>query len=193
MRRALGGLARCLAIVAVVACERQHEGPADSEPAATPSAAATVARPDSATLRAGTEALGRFLAASREGSATRDSLDRLTACPGAVDRAQGPMLAGFELLTPTSRADTVVARAVVTTVAEQDVDRVHRGYFVARMRVRQDTLEWDILHARSGDRVVCNGLRFGLTAPDSLTTWRPQGASAAAARALADSIGAEKR
>jgi len=103
------------------------------------------------------------------------------------------MLGGFELLNPTSRADTVVARAVVTTVAEQDVDRVHPGHFVARMRVRQDTLEWDILRSRSGDSVVCNGLRFGLTAPDSLTTWRPAGASAAAARALADSIGDEKR
>jgi len=103
------------------------------------------------------------------------------------------MLAGSELLAPTWRADTVVGRAVVTTVAEQDVDRVHPGYFVARMRVRRDTLEWDILRSPSGDWVVCNGLRFGLTAPDTLTTWRPQGASAAAARALADSIGAEKR
>ena len=70
---------------------------------------------------------------------------------------------------------------------------MHPGHFVARMRVRQDTLEWDILRSRSGDSVVCNGLRFGLTAPDSVTTWRPPGASAAAARALADSLGAEKR
>jgi hypothetical protein len=98
------------------------------------------------------------------------------------------MLATFELLVPSARADTVVGRAVVTTVAEQDVDRQHRGYFVARMRVRRDTLEWDVLRAESGDWVVCNGLRFGFTAPDGLTAWRPNGASAAAARALADSL-----
>jgi hypothetical protein len=190
MQQALRGWAWCLA---VVACARQHEGPSDSEAATTSAAAVAITPPDSAALWSGTETLGRFLTASREGSATRDSLAGLTACPGGADAAQGPRLAGFELLAPTSRADTVVGRAVVTTVAEQDVDRVHPGYFVARMRVRRDTLEWDILRSPSGDWVVCNGLRFGLTAPDTLTTWRPQGASAAAARALADSIGAEKR
>jgi hypothetical protein len=102
------------------------------------------------------------------------------------------MLATFELLPATSRADTVVGRAVVTTVAEQDADRVHPGYFVARLRVRRDTLEWDVLRSESGGWVVCNGLRFGLTAPDSLTAWRPTGASSAAARALADSIATER-
>lgn len=82
-----------------------------------------------------------------------------------------------------------MGRAVVTTVAEQDVDRQHPGYVVARMRIRSDTLEWDLLQTGRGFWVVCNGLRFGLTAPDSLTTWGPSGASMAAARALADSIG----
>ena len=100
------------------------------------------------------------------------------------------MLGAYEVLASTTRADTIVGRAVVTTVAEQDVDRQHRGYFVARVRVRRDTLEWDVLRAESGEWVVCNGLRFGLTAPDSLTTWRPSGASAATARALADSLAA---
>jgi hypothetical protein len=66
------------------------------------------------------------------------------------------------------------------------------AYFVARLRVRRDTLEWDVLRSESGGWVVCNGLRFGLTAPDSLTAWRPKGASSAAARALADSIGTER-
>jgi hypothetical protein len=98
------------------------------------------------------------------------------------------MLAAFALLPSTVRADTVVGRAVVTTVADQDVDRQHPGYFVARLRVRSDTLEWDLLRSASGDWAVCNGLRFGLTAPDSLTTWRPAGASIARARALVDSV-----
>jgi len=63
---------------------------------------------------------------------------------------------------------------------------------VARLRVRSDTLEWDLLRAESGEWVVCNGLRFGLAAPDSLTSWRPAGASAASARALADSLAARR-
>jgi hypothetical protein len=99
------------------------------------------------------------------------------------------MLARFELVEPSFRGDTVVGRAVVTTVADQDADRIHPGYFVARLRVRSDTLEWDVLRGDAGEWVVCNGLHFGLTAPDSLTSWRPSGASAASARAVADSLG----
>jgi hypothetical protein len=57
------------------------------------------------------------------------------------------------------------------------------------MRVRSDTLEWHLLRGESGAWMVCNGLHFGLAAPDSLTAWRPTGASATSARALADSIG----
>ncbi len=186
MRRSVRGLA---CSIAFVGCARGHESGRDS---AAPLAAVTVTPPDSSALRAAAEALGEYLQASREGSTSREKLAELTACPDGADAAQGPMLAKFELLSATSRADTVVGRAVVTTVAEQEVDRIHPGYFVARMRVRRDTLEWDVLHSESGGWAVCNGLRFGLTAPDSLTMWRPTGASAAAARALADSIGAER-
>jgi len=100
------------------------------------------------------------------------------------------MLARYVLLPGSLRADTIVGRALVTTVAEQDADRQHPGYFVARVRIRSDTLEWDLLRNESGFWMVCNGLRFGLTAPDSLTSWRPAGASAASARALADSLAA---
>jgi hypothetical protein len=171
-----------------LACAAGREPAHDTATNAAPAAAAAFTPPDSTARRDATAALGEFLEASREGSATRDRLARLTACPGGDGPAQGPMLATFELLVPSARADTVVGRAVVTTVAEQDVDRQHRGYFVARMRVRRDTLEWDVLRAESGDWVVCNGLRFGFTAPDGLTAWRPNGASAAAARALADSL-----
>ena len=157
-----------------------------------PSAVAAFTPPDSAALHAATAALRQFLDASREGSLQRAVLERLIACPGETSRAAGPMLAAFALLPPAARADTIVGRAVVTTVADQDVDRIHPGHFVARMRVHTDTLEWDVLRAESGDWIVCNGLRFGLTAPDSLITWRPNGASAEAARALADSIAAQR-
>ena len=188
MRRPLRGLAF---LVAFAACAPE-QGPGRDPAVSAPPAAVAFTPPDSAALRAATEALGAYLDASREGSATRETLAELTACPGGADPAQGPMLAKFALLPATSRADTVVGRAVVTTVAEQDVDRVHPGYFVARLRVRRDTLEWDVLRSESGGWVVCNGLRFGLTAPDSLTAWRPNGASAAAARALADSFAKER-
>lgn len=181
-------LLRVCALLVVEACTPRREPDRDSTATASPATAVTFTAPDSAALLAATTVLGEFLDASREGSATRDRQGPLTACPGGEAAAQGPMLAAFELLSPSSRADTIVARAVVTTVAEQDLDRIHPGYFVTRMRVRRDTLEWDVLRSESGGWVVCNGLRFGLTAPDSLTAWRPNGASAAAARALADSI-----
>ena len=183
---------RVATVVVLVACGQRGETARDSVVQAAPAAAVSFTPPDSASLRAASEALRAFLDASREGSTTRELLPHLTACPSGSDAAQGPMLARFEVLPAASRADTIVGRAVVTTVAEQDVDRQHPGYFIARMRVRRDTLEWDVLRSETGDWVVCNGLQFGLTAPDSLTAWRPTGASAAAARALADSIGAQR-
>lgn len=178
-------------VAAIASCAPRGESRTDSasaSPRASAAAEAAVAPPDSATMRVAMDALRQFLEASREGSTTRASLARLTACPWGSDAAPGPMLAAFALLPSTARADTVVGRAVVTTVADQDVDRQHPGYFVARLRVRSDTLEWDLLRSASGDWAVCNGLQFGLTAPDSLTTWRPAGASSARARALADSV-----
>jgi hypothetical protein len=178
-------------VAAIASCAPRGESRTDSATASPPTSAAAEAAitpPDSATMRAATDALRQFLEASREGSTTRASLERLTACPWGNDAAPGPMLAAFALLPSTARADTVVGRAVVTTVADQDVDRQHPGYFVARLRVRSDTLEWDLLRSASGDWAVCNGLRFGLTAPDSLTTWRPAGASISRARALVDSV-----
>lgn len=189
LRRSLCRLACSIALIPACVPEREPE---QNTAGTAPPATVAFTPPDRAALRGATETLGAYLDASREGSASREKLAELTACPEGADVAQGPMLAKFELLPASSRGDTIVGRAVVTTVAEQDVDRVHPGYFVARMRVRRDTLEWDVLRSGSGGWVVCNGLRFGLTAPDSLTAWRPAGASAATARALADSIAAER-
>jgi hypothetical protein len=182
-----------LACAAGVACMPGGESRRDSaDVAASSPAPAEFAPPDSVTIRDAVDALDAFLRASREGSPTQSALGRLTACPTGDAPAAGPMLAAYELLPATTRADTVVGRALVTTVAEQDMDRQHPGWFVARLRVRSDTLEWDLLRAESGEWVVCNGLRFGLAAPDSLTSWRPAGASAASARALADSLAARR-
>jgi hypothetical protein len=176
------------AALALAACNREGSPPPQRPPTAFPIVG--VEPPDSATILEANGALVAFLDASREGSPTRDALPSLTNCPGGGAPAPGPMLARYLLLPGSLRADTIVGRALVTTVAEQDVDRQHPGHFVARVRIRSDTLEWDLLRTKSGFWTVCNGLRFGLTAPDSLTTWRPTGASIASARALADSIAA---
>jgi len=171
----------------LAACTRDEQSRLP-EPSADPTPPGVP--PDSATIVEANRGLEAFLEASREGSTTREALPGLTRCPGGGGPVPGPMLAKYVLLPGALRADTIVGRALVTTVAEQDVDRQHPGYFVARVRVRSDTLEWDLLQTETGSWVVCNGLGFGLTAPDSLTTWRPNGASAATARALADSLAA---
>ena len=150
---------------------------------AAAAAAAAVVTSAEATLRS-------FLNASREGSATRDSLPILTACgdDGGTSYFPTTLLAGYSLLPFDMHGDTVVARASVVTVAEQDVDR-RSSRFTARQRVREDVLEWDVIPTDEPGRwVVCNGIRFGYPGADSLTTWRPDGASYQTARALVDSI-----
>ncbi|MCC6241643.1 MAG: hypothetical protein IT353_02325 [Gemmatimonadaceae bacterium] len=144
---------------------------------------------DSVMVLAAERALRQFLAASRESSADRVALDTLTSC-GDAGNAYFPstILAAFTLLPFEAHGDTVVGRAEVITVAEQDIDRRMANRFVARERVRTDVLEWDIIPADDGRLVVCNGLRFGYAGADSLTTWRPEGTSYTSARRLADSI-----
>jgi hypothetical protein len=145
---------------------------------------------DSAAVRSAEAALRSFLNASREGSSTHDSLALLTACDDGGNMPYFPttLLAGYSLLPFDMHGDTVVARASVVTVAEQDVDR-RTSQFTARQRVREDVLEWDVIPTdEPGHWIVCNGLRFGYLGADSLTTWRPEGASYQSARALVDSI-----
>ena len=107
------------AFIPLVGCGSRSEPARDSTVEAAPAAAIAFTPPDSTALRTGSNALGEFLDASRQGSTTRDRLAQLTACPGgATTRRKVRCCATYELLPPTSRADTVVARAVVTTVAE---------------------------------------------------------------------------
>lgn len=145
---------------------------------------------DSAAVKSAEASLRSFFNASREGSTTHDSLAVLTACgdDGGSSYFPTTLLAGYSLLPFDMHGDTVVARASVVTVAEQDVDR-RSARFTARQRVREDVLEWDVIPTdEPGHWVVCNGLRFGYLGADSLTTWRPDGASYKTARALVDSI-----
>lgn len=141
-----------------------------------------------------TRALVAFLQASREGSATSDDLETLTLCDAASATPFFPtrLLAAWTVLPFETRGDTVVARASVVTVAEQDIDR-RGGGFVARERIQSDVLEWDVYRTAEGQWVVCNGLRFGYKGADSLTQWRPEGASLERAMRLVDSIGAARR
>lgn len=146
---------------------------------------------DSARVRQARAALAAYLEASRETAADHAALDTLAGCGDwSGEYLPISMLATYEVLAPAIRGDTVIGRAAVVTVAEQSADRRAPGRYVARLRVRTDTLEWDVVpDAEAGRWYVCNGLRFGYYGPDSLTTWRPTMFSYRAARALADSLG----
>lgn len=174
-------------VLALTACNRG--GDAASETSMT-KALRTSSNLDSTAVQSATVALRQFLDASREGSATRDDIQALTQCDDGGGEAFFPttLLAGYTLLPFDMHGDTVVARASVVTVAEQDIDRRSQG-FIARQRVREDVLEWDVIPTGVPDEwVVCNGLRFGYLGADSLTVWRPDGASHATALQLVDSI-----
>jgi len=152
------------------------------------------APPDPETLASAEGAVRAFLDASRESTPDRAALESLTACgDGGQTYFPSTLLAGYSLLPFETRGDTIVGRAEVVTVAEVDVDRRAGDRFIARERVRSDVLEWDVIPVDDGRWVVCNGLRFGARGVDSLTTWRPEGASYETARHLADSIVAVRR
>lgn len=147
---------------------------------------------DSARVDDAEAAMRAWLDAAREpgpdDTTTTRALDpQQTLCDDGHSYFPSPLLARYELTASELRGDTVVARASVTTVAEQDVDRRARDRFVARQRVRTDVLEWDVIPV-DGGWAVCNGIRFGYRGSDSLTGWVPEGASLHSARVAADSL-----
>ena len=181
-----------LLALALVSCSlscRAAESPAaGAEPgnAGVTSVKAPVTPEDSALTTAAERALIAWLDASAERSG-RASVYEGRGCDDGVDVFPSPLLATYEVLPSSLRGDTVVARANVTTVGEQDIDRRAGDRFVARQRVRTDVLEWDVIPVEGGWR-VCNGIRFGYRGADSLTSWSPEGAGIETARALADSV-----
>ena len=188
IRALLPAICLCAAAIIVAACTNKND---QQNPLTLARNAKASAQPlDSAAVRTAQSVVRHFLDASREGSATHDSLAALTQCGDGSGESYFPttLLAGYSLLPFDMHGDTVVARAAVVTVAEQDVDR-RSSRFIARQRVREDVLEWDVIPTEDAKHwVVCNGLRFGYYGADSLTTWRPDGASYATARNLVDSI-----
>jgi hypothetical protein len=145
---------------------------------------------DSARTTAAEAALVAWLDASME-RAGRESAYDVSECDDDAAAFPSPLLATYEVLSSSLRGDTVVARASVTTVGEQDIDRRAGDRFVARQRIRTDVLEWDVIPVAEGWR-VCNGIRFGYRGADSLTRWMPDGAGIESARALADSVRAAR-
>lgn len=149
----------------------------------------TTSSPNVANVAAAERVLREYLDASRESTLDPTTTSALSACgDGGQSFFPTTLLAGYTLLPFETRGDTVIGRAKVVTVAEQDIDRRSGGHFQARQRVRSDILEWDVIPVDGDEWVVCNGLRFGYTGADSLTTWTPNGASYVSARRLADSV-----
>jgi hypothetical protein len=183
-----------LFVVALSACrgDSAPEVVQDAGGVAAPAIPSTP--PDSGTFLAAQRTLVAFLDASREATLDPAALDTLAACgDGGQPYFPTTILAGYSLLPFEFRGDTIIARAEVVTVAEQDIDRRATDRFVARQRLRTDVLEWDVFADESGRWVVCNGLRFGYRGVDSLTTWRPDGASYESAMRQADSIAGARR
>ena len=153
-------------------------------------------RPDDPAMAA----LARFLGSSVAGSGPGpEVLADLLDC-GLTAEADLPaeLLADFTITGRSGADDTVVVRARVLTVAEQDRARPPRARearpaaaarpFRATERLREGEWEWDVVRGDDGRWRVCAGPRFGLVAPDSLTTWSPDGASSATAISRAGAL-----
>ncbi|MDB4906416.1 MAG: hypothetical protein JWO05_1200 [Gemmatimonadetes bacterium] len=137
-----------------------------------------------------TDALVAYLEDSREGAPKSTvSFDSLVTCQ-IGDGVYQPidMLATYHILDQAGRGDTITVRVRITTVAEEDESPVNADRYLARQRVRTDTLRWLIARTHAGEWRVCEGPQFGFYGTDSTTSWQPAGASHITARQLADSI-----
>jgi hypothetical protein len=117
--------------------------------------------------------------------------DSLAACNEDYAPPNKLALASFNLLGSRAVGDSVQAAAMVVSVARflpgaHNTDRAELG-------VRVDTLHWRLIrHARTRRWVVCGysleGYDFATFVEDPTVRWSPSGASARAAKRLADSI-----
>ena len=191
--RSRGGRAARLAALGVAAAACTSADAPARDAALAADVGATVAgaddfRPGFDPRDSASAALAAFLDASIGADAPTPAQLAHAACGlGAEPVFPTELLAAFAITGRSGRGDTVVVRASVVTAAEQNADRRLPGRYVGSVRERRGEWEWDVVRAPNGWR-VCAGPTFGLHAPDTLTTWRPDGASAAAARALAARI-----
>ncbi len=170
----------------LIACTRSDDAGGVAE-SATAAAETFIAGFDS--TDAASRALAIHLESVREGGRPPAGSPQVVAGCGPDTSLVHPveMLAAWEITGRTPRGDTTEMRARTWTDAEEDVMGTTPRRYMAEQRLRDSEREWDVLS--DGDRWrVCNGARFGLVGVDSVTTWRPAGASRATARARADSV-----
>jgi hypothetical protein len=136
--------------------------------------------------------VAQYLDAVREGARNPAVADSLLGCQMADGMYQPiEMLASFRLLSgvETATPDTAIVHAEVVTVAEEDGSPSAPGRFVARLRFKRDTVVYRLVQQVSrATWVLCTGPRYGFWGTDQQTDWEPPGASAIAARRLADSV-----
>lgn len=106
-------------------------------------------------------------------------------------------LAKFQVLGSVLRGDTVDAAAEVTTVADETGAPHAVNRFVTKVRVRTDTLHWDMTRDSSnGQWGVCGysreGFGFGHNGSDATTRWLPEGESWPRVHQLAESLATKR-
>lgn len=169
--------------------------------AAEPPAAATVAedpvRPELPPGDPAVAALDRYLALSLAdvpgSDAAPGELAALLGCDMPFEpELPAELLAAYTVSGFGRRGDTIIVRARVLTVAEQDRARGDPARLTASQRVRQGEWEWDLVE-QDGAWRVCTGPRFGFVGDPAATTWRTEGASLTTAFELAAQVRAERR
>ena len=177
--------------------DRSSTALAAGVPPAAPPAVEEPVRPDVPPGDPAVAALDRYLALSLadapEGGTAPDALAALLGCEMPFEpELPAELLAAYAISGRGRRGDTVVVRARVLTVAEQDRGRGDPARLVATQRVRPGEWEWDLVE-QDGAWRVCTGPRFGFVGEPAGTTWRTEGASLETARALAATVRAERR
>ncbi|MFL5614866.1 MAG: hypothetical protein ACJ796_14480 [Gemmatimonadaceae bacterium] len=122
--------------------------------------------------------------------------DSLSTCDEDYSPDNRLALASYQLLAVQDVGDSIKAAAQIVSVA-RFAPAKHGNRTDVIMGVRVDTLHWTLGPTRTGRWIVCgySSEGFDLThfSDDPKFRWSPPGASAQAARRLADSVSAASR
>lgn len=185
----------CALIAALAAsCSSSAHQPGD-KPSSRDSMASAAAV-DTSTARERRAALGAYLAAALYTHSGKIP-DSLAACDDDFAPPKRLALAAYDVLQATGDTGTTIPARIVS-VAEFDPSEQHAEKTIATVRVRVDTLHWNVVRDTSKTRwVVCGFAKEGFDFADSTSEhnvdWRPAGASAAAMTHLADSVSLAKK
>jgi hypothetical protein len=122
------------------------------------------------------------------------SFDRYWACEPEGQTDTYFTLGDFEVLSLSADSDSIILAAVrVVSVAEESGDSEVADRYRTRVRIRQDTLHYQLAQDRaSGAWGVCGypqeGVSFGHYGSNGATSWDPSGFTWAKVRAVADSV-----